>query len=174
MIDEKLFNELLLSREERSYKQQEIIERYPYTLISFTLNIPGIIKDKPLYRRVHKTGVEEILKAIRDKGYKIEYREERNKVTGSEAFISIHEESEKIKRITVEIEDNHPLGRLFDIDVFDKNYEQMSRRDFGHGSRKCLVCENDAKECAVGRRHSYEELIERVESMALNYYENNR
>lgn len=174
MTDEKLFNELLLSREERAYRQQEILEKYPYTLISFTLNIPGIIKDKPLYRRVHKTGVEEILKSIGDRGYKIEYMEERNKVTGSEAFISIDEESEKIKRIAVEIEDNHTLGRIFDIDVFDKSYEQMSRRDFGYSSRKCLVCENDAKECAVGRRHSYEELIEWIERMAVNYYEYDR
>ena len=66
-----------------------------------------------------------------------------------------------IKNITVAIEESCELGRLFDIDVIDISFEKLSRKSF----RKCLICEAQAQECGRSRKHSVEELQNRVEEI---------
>ena len=70
-------------------------------------------------------------------------------------------ETEKIKNITVAIEESSELGRLFDIDVIDINFEKLSRKSF----RKCLICEAQAQECGRSRKHSVGELQNKVEEI---------
>ena len=165
MVDENLVFEILKSREDRANKQEEILKDYPYSLISFTLNTPGLIKDNESYRRIHTIGKNEILKAIKDKDYRLKNIEEINKATGSESYISVDIDSKELKRITVDIENHHPLGRIFDIDVFDCNHNQISRSDLGLESRKCLICHKDARLCMREKNHSYEDLILKIEEL---------
>ena len=47
MIDKKILKQILDSREARRDKQKELISKYNKSLISFTLNIPGKVKDSP-------------------------------------------------------------------------------------------------------------------------------
>ncbi len=70
----------------------------------------------------------------------------------------------KIKNITIAIEESSQLGRLFDIDVIDVNFEKLSRKSF----RKCLICEKQAQECGRSRKHSIEELQNKVEEILEN------
>lgn len=82
MIDEKMFINILNSREERGEKQREVLKEYPFTLISFTLNTPGIIKDNELYRRIHSDGLGKIIQLLNSEGVKIKYNEVIVKNTG--------------------------------------------------------------------------------------------
>jgi len=84
--------------------------------------------------------------------------------TGNELFISVDSTDEKIKDITIAIEESSQLGRLFDMDVIDVNFEKLSRKSF----RKCLICEEQAQECGRSRKHSIEELQEKVEEILEN------
>ncbi|MEY8292793.1 citrate lyase holo-[acyl-carrier protein] synthase [Carnobacteriaceae bacterium 52-44] len=56
----------------------------------------------------------------------------------------------------VNIEENHPLGRLFDLDVLmlDQNNEVQgkSRTKLGLPVRRCFLCERPAKDCGRSRR----------------------
>ncbi len=70
--------------------------------------------------------------------------------------------AEIVKKITVDLEENHPLGRLFDIDVYDADGAAVSRQELGVPGRKCLICHEDAKACGRSRTHSVEELQRRV------------
>ena len=63
--------------------------------------------------------------------------------------------------MTVAIEESSQLGRLFDIDIIDINFEKLSRKSF----RKCLICEEQAQECGRSRKHSVEELQNKVEEI---------
>ena len=81
--------------------------------------------------------------------------------TGNELFIPVDSTAKKIKDITVAIEESSQLGRLFDIDVIDINFEKLSRNSF----RKCLICEEQAQECGRSRKHSVEELQNKVEEI---------
>ncbi|WFA08127.1 citrate lyase holo-[acyl-carrier protein] synthase [Tissierella sp. Yu-01] len=170
MIDKKLFLDILQSREDRAQKQIDLIKDYPYSLISFTLNIPGIIKDNELYRKIHDEGFKQIVKSIKDNSLEIKYKEYISKSTGSEGYISVDVQAEELKRIMVSLEINHPLGRIFDIDVFDKNHNQMSRSDLGLKVRKCLLCNKDARLCMREKNHTYEELISRIEELSKEYF----
>ncbi len=170
MIDEKMFINILNSREERGEKQREVLKEYPFTLISFTLNTPGIIKDNELYRRIHSDGLGKIIQLLNIEGVKIKYNEVIAKNTGSEAFLSVDLDAKELKKLMISIETSHPLGRIFDIDIFDLNHNQISRSDIGINPRKCLMCEKDAKVCMREKNHTYEDLIKRIEEISSDYF----
>lgn len=165
MIDEKLFMEILNSREDRRYNQMIILNTYKSSLISFTLNTPGIVKDNEMYRKVHKEGMESILKKLIQNNITTIYTEEVNKNTGSEGYIVVDFDPLKLKKILITLEEEHPLGRIFDIDVFDKEHNQISREDLNLGLRKCILCHKDAKVCIRERNHALEDLYFKVESI---------
>ncbi|HLR88779.1 MAG TPA: citrate lyase holo-[acyl-carrier protein] synthase [Atopostipes sp.] len=76
----------------------------------------------------------------------------------------------------VNIEENHPLGRLFDLDVLmlDQNNEVQgkSRTKLGLPVRRCFLCERPAKDCGRSRRHTVLELQEEISNRIQNYFKN--
>lgn len=164
-INEEDFLQILDSREERFKKQQSLNEEYKKTLISFTINAPGIQKDRDSYQNIHQVGYEDLLNVLHINNVKILYKEYLEKNTGNEAFILIDENAEKIKKLTTTIEDNHFLGRIFDIDIFDENMKQLSRTDLNLLPRKCLICQNNARVCIREKNHNYKELINTIDKL---------
>lgn len=71
------------------------------------------------------------------------------------------EEANTVKQKMMAIEQTQSIGRLFDLDVLVMANGQMkglSRRELGLPTRRCLICEEDAKECGRSRKHSVEEM----------------
>ncbi len=79
-------------------------------------------------------------------------------VDGDHVLYSFAKDASFVKRITVFLEEHHPLGRFVDIDVHGEN-GPISRRDLGLPARKCWLCEQDAHICARAERHSKEALL---------------
>ena len=154
-------DEVLLSREKRVAIQNEMIRKYRKPIISFTMNIPGPIKTNNEIKRAFNIGKNLILEKLKENNIEILEVQELNENTGNELFISANSLAEKIKNITVAIEESSELGRLSDIDVIDINFEKLSRKSF----RKCLICEEQAQECGRSRKHSVEELQNKVEEI---------
>jgi len=169
-VDIKILKSILDSREARAAKQKEILKNYPYTLISFTLNIPGAKKNSDLYYKIHQVGMKAILKSLLDSNKKVLYTWTYNYPTGPEGFISVDLAPILAKKMMVELEDRHELGRIFDIDVFDKGHNQISRSLLELEPRKCLICEKEAGYCMRNKTHTYEELIKKIKEIALNYF----
>ena len=71
-------------------------------------------------------------------------------------------DTKQIKAMTVAIEEADSLGRLFDMDVMDKN-GSMSRGELGANPRKCLLCDEDAKVCARSQKHEMTELLDEIQ-----------
>ena len=67
----------------------------------------------------------------------------------------------KLKNLTTEIEETHPIGRLFDMDVIDTDGQKLSRPSY----RKCIICGCQAQECARTRNHTVEEMQAKIEEM---------
>lgn len=155
---EKFFEELLNSRERRYNKQLELINKYEMPIISFMLNVPGIEKRNDKLVSFHKLGIEIIKSAFKDLIIDELYVNEN---TGMYYLASINLPAEEVKRISVDLE-NSEIGRLFDIDVFSENAEQLSRSSLGMEMRKCLICEGYAKLCILERKHKYEDLIDKM------------
>lgn len=154
-------DEVLSSREKRVAIQNEMIKKYKRPIISFTMNIPGPIKTNNEIKKAFDIGKNMILEKLKENNIEILEIQEIDENTGNELFISINSLAEKIKDITVAIEESCELGRLFDIDVIDINFEKLSRKSF----RKCLICEEQAQECGRSRKHSVKDLQNKVEEI---------
>ncbi len=154
-------NEVLNCREKRVAIQNEMIRKYKKPVISFTMNIPGPIKTNNEIKKAFNIGKNLILEKLKENNIEILEIQELNENTGNELFISVNSLAKKIKNITVSIEEASELGRLFDMDVIDINFEKLSRESF----RKCLICEEQAQECGRSRKHSVEELQNKVEKI---------
>lgn len=151
------------ARENRKKRQLQILKDYNNPLISFTLNIPGPVKDNPQFRKISKKGIFLIENCFRDN---MIFKEIITLNTGSEAYFSINLTAEKIKNRTITIEDGSALGRIFDIDVIDIDGKSLSRRELNLEPRKCLLCDEEASLCSRSRKHSVDELITEINRLA--------
>ena len=153
--------EVLMCRERRVDIQNEMIKKYNMPLISFTMNIPGPIKTNKQIKRAFDIGKTLILEKLKENNIVVLEIKELDESTGNELFISVDSTADKVKNITVNIEESCDLGRLFDIDIINVNFKKLSRKSF----RKCLICEEQAQECGRSRKHSIEELQNKVEEI---------
>ena len=64
----------------------------------------------------------------------------------------------------MQLEDSSPLARLWDIDVIDHNGNLLSRADFNFPPRPCLVCHENAKNCARSRKHHLDEIFAEMQT----------
>ncbi len=145
---------ILNAREERAQYQQELINRFHAVLLSFALNIPGIKKYPGRYRVVHDIAYNAILEQLQNHNEDIVYQERQFLRTGDVGYILVKGQAEKIKNLMIDIEENHPLGRIFDIDVFDHDHEQISRAGIGGQKRSCMICGKNVTVCRRLKRHT--------------------
>ena len=152
------------AREYRKNMQKKMITKNKLPLISFTLNIPGPEKNSVLYQKIHKEGLTAISKTFASL---IVEQVSRDENTGCEAYFTINLPAIEIKMKTIDIEKNHLLGRIFDIDVIDVNYQSVSRSSLNCPPRRCLICREIAVLCSRSRKHSIEELLVEIKSISL-------
>ena len=158
--------DMMLCRDRRAAYQNELIENYHQPVVSFCLNIPGPVKTDEEIRRAFETGKEEILKALKNTGHDISKTIELHEKTGDELLMAVDCDAKQLKDLMSRIEDEHALGRLFDIDVIGLDGMKLSRARY----RTCLICGKQAQDCARARTHSAAELFAKVKEMISGYY----
>lgn len=156
---------MLLAKEQRANIQKKLIEEYNDSLISFMLNIPGQVKNSKEFVDFHKGYIEEIKKTLKEKNILILKEEYFNKETGMEYFAIVHCDEKLLKKYMVDIEERNDKTRLLDIDIFSKEYNQISRSSLNLPNRKCIVCNDDAKSCIRLEKHNINELEEKVKDI---------
>lgn len=158
--EEVNLEDILNCREERFIKQRNLQSKYKNTLISFCMNIPGPVKTNDEIKKLFQSGLDEIYKFLQENNILILEEIISHEKTGDEIIIATNSRSSKIiKDAMVNIEENHPLGRLFDIDVLGENLEKLSRPI----NRKCFLCDEIAQDCASTRRHSVQEMQDYID-----------
>ena len=143
---------MLAARDRRVEIQNELLADAgaDNCIVCLTLNIAGDVKRTPMSRMLFERGMSEFDKL----GFKIDRHIEIDEATGTEAFWLIRAAADEVKRKLEQIEDDtsNPASRLFDFDVLvntDFGAEKLSRKE----SRRCLLCERAAAECARSRSH---------------------
>lgn len=162
-------DELLNARSLRAERQTALLSKCTddCCLVSFTLNIPGEVKQSAILNMVFEAGLNDLRSSFEQQ---IEEQSVLTKMhTGSEAMLVLHGTAEETKQIALWIEQRHPLGALFDIDVLRRSGRAVSRRDLGYPARRCLLCEKEAKQCARSRAHTLEELRNKIAQMIFRY-----
>ncbi len=166
--------DILKAREERVLFQQRLLETFKSPIIAYKLNIPGEVKYNPLIKKIFNAGLKEIKEILKKENIKIIYERTFYKDSGPAYFICFDSSHEVVKKICIGIEEKHPLGRLYDFDVLDKQGMQVSREDIHKQPRRCLLCNNNAFECGRSRAHDLKDLLLKVENMAKDYFKNNK
>ncbi|AEF86648.1 2-(5''-triphosphoribosyl)-3'-dephosphocoenzyme-A synthase (2-(5''-triphosphoribosyl)-3'-dephospho-CoA synthase) [Treponema primitia ZAS-2] len=154
--------EMLAFRETRALRQKELLSQYGGALACLSLNIPGEYKAFPLALRSFHEEIRSFTFALRADRIVILHEETTEEAAGYTAYISAAAPAETIKAIGCRIEEQHTLGRLFDIDVFSPSGGKLSRSDTGAAPRPCLVCGGDGFICARSRAHGLPELVTAV------------
>ena len=160
--------EMLDARERRANRQRELLCAHGKTMVCFTMNIAGPVKNNALIRRGYALGKRLLREQLAVAGIPVIYFEEIQEKTGNEAIFLLDAEPLAAKRVTTEIEDDSPVGRLFDMDVLCPDGRKVDRQELGREGRKCLICSGMAQACARSRTHSVAELQERTRQILEN------
>lgn len=166
--------EILDGRELRSRQQQSLLSSYPHPLIVLTLNIAGPCKVFPLAQKTFEEGLSLINDELSRLQVSIVYFDKTVRPSGYEAYFSIDADAAQMKKQMILIEDNHPLGRLFDIDVISPAAGKLSREMVGSTGRTCLLCENPVFLCSRNRAHSLDEILGKELAIMESYYINHQ
>lgn len=156
--------EMLESREERAAMQQELLHAdNQSSLLCATMNIPGPVKTSVKLEEIFKTITEAIEQELTGISPNANLYWEKN--TGLEYYLLLPLAPQELKSKMVQIEEQHPYGRLVDLDVLwqegDK-IKSISRQELGFAPRRCFICDKDAKECGRSRAHSILEMQQAI------------
>ena len=132
--------QLLGARDARYARQLSLTEEWPdRTLVCLTVVLPGPVK--------------------RD-------AELRDLETGYEGYFLVDGALLDVKKACCEIENEHPYGRLMDLDVLERVGETVvpvSRERVGEQPRRCLLCDRPARECMRAHTHSQAEIFQTID-----------
>ncbi|SHK31312.1 holo-ACP synthase [Hathewaya proteolytica DSM 3090] len=163
---ESQIKKILIAREERVNLQDKLRNKYKKSIVTLRVNYPGAYKDNEITRGIIKIIDNEMDNIFKGK---ICGREKLFKEEGPIVIYIVDEEPLTIKKYTLDLEENHELGRLLDIDVYREDGTSISRRDLGFGSRKCFLCNEDAHLCVRQKAHMEDDVVNYIESLYAKY-----
>lgn len=170
-MQEVSLNDMLEAREARANRQRELLTAFHSTLVSFSMNIAGPVKNSDWILKGYIKGLELLSMQLEDEGFPILHIEERRAFTGNEALLAVDAPAQDVKRLTCRIEEADGLGRLFDMDVLTPEGRKLDRSEIGLSPRKCLVCDGPAVECASRRKHTLQELQSHTEEILWAHFQ---
>ena len=138
---------VLDAREKRELFIKDFFKKNKGSLISIRANYPGSDKINPYTSYVSFV----FLKLLKSEGW-IEISKEFE-AEGLIFMLHKNQISSEVKKRAVEIEEEHFLGRLSDIDVYGE-----SRKEHRKDARKCFLCEKNAVFCVRSEAHSPKEV----------------
>ena len=178
-------DELLRSRDERAALQLSFLREHPEgTLLCLTVQLPGEVKRDERSAAVAEAGVAALREMFPERSFELL----RDLPTGFEGYFVVPLEPLDAKRAACCIEDEHPLGRLMDIDVIVASESASSpvqasaqapapamapglcarpipRSAIGAPERRCLICSRPARYCMRARTHTTAELLAAIDEL---------
>lgn len=156
-------HEIFLDREKRYVFQKKLINKYKKTLLSIKVNHPS---NNTITVNIIKSMDNIITDIFNDEIYLKIFR---ITLEGPIVIILLNMDEIKAKKVCMEIEDKHMLGRCIDVDVYDSNYKLISRKNFGYEKRRCFICDNLINDCVEHKIHTDIEILEKMRKMYLSY-----
>ncbi len=164
-----LYQQLLDYREKKSHEIIMLQEKHREPVVTIRANYPGLEKSNEITLFI----TAEIQAAFKEI-FKTRIKEEELYDTpeGLTQFYSVRGDARTLKENVVYIEQNHPLGRFVNIDVYDYDEDYaVARIELFYEPRQCFLCEKPAKVCSRERNHDVNDLIKYMEEKVLEYKE---
>jgi holo-ACP synthase len=162
---EVTLEQVLHNRERRVLRQRATIKAFGCPLLSITLVNPGPVKDSASAREVMACALQAVGCLMAEQRWPVVHREVHFSSTGPEALFAVDASPNALKIATTRLEDVHPLGRLWDIDVIDMLGVACSRSTVGRPPRRCLLCDDVAHVCVRSRAHPLKRILQAVEEI---------
>ncbi|MGD9605233.1 MAG: citrate lyase holo-[acyl-carrier protein] synthase [Bacilli bacterium] len=150
-------------------KRQSIIASFPslYSIVIVKANIPGSNKQLNISYFLVNLFLEDLKAQLH-----VEKEAFFFGADGPWVLLALKQDALFLKNKTIDIEENHPLGRFIDLDVYDDKRQLLSRSDFSLPRRKCWLCNQDAVICARLKTHPLSSLIDYLYSKINDYLVN--
>ena len=158
--------ELLKAREDRVGIIDQLLKYYTSPLLVMRVNYPGLKKTNEVTLNIIQAMSALICRILGDK---VRFKSFRQGAEGPIFLAAADEEVLALKRIAIDLEEKHALGRCLDLDVYDSMGRSISRQELGYPRRKCYLCEDYAQHCVRARRHNEHEVIEYIEERLFAY-----
>ena len=143
-----MLDKVLEDREKRYNKIVNMINKFKLPVVCGKINYPGPDKNT----KEASAAFNVLLKLVEEEfGPYSTIFEKIEGFDGSAIIAAVKINSLKAKEIAVKVENNNPVGRIFDIDVYDLKGYPVSRNLTD--KRKCILCGKDARECIRQHRH---------------------
>lgn len=166
MKNENIVEKFLKHRDFRVEYQRKLIDKYKKPLVSIRVNYPGGNKDNLITRKINQIISDELIKLLDDK---IIFGNIYISLEGPISILVVNEHPIKLKKLCINIEEHHKIGRLVDVDVYDENYCGISRTNLGRGKRKCFICNDLSFICSRSKKHSEKEIKKFIENTLNNF-----
>lgn len=163
MTDPKLA-QVLDFRDKKQSLRQRLQGRCGGAVVSLSVNMPGPEKRGLIPDAFFHEGVFVLTAALEEAGGAVTAEILLHEGGCAAVFAAGDLEAPRLKALCCAIEEGHPLGRLWDIDIWLGD-EQLGRQQLGLQPRPCLICGEEAKLCARRRSHSIPALRERIEEI---------
>lgn len=162
--------QMLAAKESRAARQADWLTHYQQPVISLTLVTPGEIKDSLRYRNIMGVALQMCDQLLWERRWQVLDRQVLWLPTGPEAMWCVAHQAAEIKAHCAELEQTHPLGRLWDMDVICPSAGHVGRLSLGENMRRCLICDEPAHACSRSRQHPVEQVVARVEKIADDWF----
>ncbi|SNS28877.1 holo-ACP synthase [Anaerovirgula multivorans] len=158
-------NNILKAREDRYNTILDLINRYQLPVVSGKINYPG--NNKNTMESLKAFGVLQQLLIARYTQHSI-FTETLSGEDGKSLLMVVQLTSLEAKKTALNLETNHPLGRIFDIDVYREDGRSIGRENVGLESRRCFLCNEDARVCMRTKNHSLQQIIDGVNKLIMD------
>jgi holo-ACP synthase len=161
-----LIDKILEDRENRYNKVLELLEIYKLPVVCGKINYPGDDKNTPESNKAFS-----ILSKLLVESYKegFIYSTMLRGYDGKSFLGVINMDEFDAKQIGIKIEEEHNLGRIFDIDVYIRDGSSLGREKINIDERKCIVCGDNARICIKSGKHSVGEVLQEIKRIISEY-----
>lgn len=156
--------DIILFRDEKIRQTEKIFLEGAPSVITIGAVIPGNVKNSRASDVILQKALE-----IMENIISLDGKREISLAGGRVFLIPFYGDVIKVKEKLTVIEENHPIGRLMDLDVMTPS-GSISRKDVGLSPRKCLICSKDAHICGRNRSHSKNELFEEINNIYVKIF----
>ena len=151
------FDDILNAREKRAEEIHDLSK--DQTLVTIGVNYPGNDKNSYVSWLIFNSF------SIAEIGFKYIDIKQLNSLDGPFYLLIVSDTPKHAKKLAMIFEENHPLGRMIDVDVYNQG-EVITRGFF----RKCYLCDQPAHVCVRSKNHRLDEVLHYIKEKVVAFY----
>lgn len=142
---------LIYIRKVKDKRIESLNEMFQMPVVALRADLPVSMKGSP-EERIILSELEKALK--RTLGNKLLFEESYESGVTREILFVVRGDAHIYKENAVFTEENHPLGKFSDIDIYECQEEfPISRLEMGYAPRECCICGDERVRCSTEKRH---------------------